>query len=130
MLYASIALAATPLLIAIHVPANGAEICGPCPADWNSSGTVNSQDFFDFLTGFFNGDADFNSDGAANSQDSFGFLNASEHDIGPPRPRNNILRIEEAPPPNVLIVPGAISQTPTELQEIWNRVLQGRCNLP
>jgi hypothetical protein len=48
-----------------------------CPCDFNDSGTLNSQDFFDFLACFFTtgcAGADFNDDGQANSQDFFDFL--------------------------------------------------------
>ncbi len=49
-----------------------------CTPDFNCDGAANSQDFFDFLNGFFASasGADFNGDGAVNSQDFFDFLNA------------------------------------------------------
>ncbi len=50
---------------------------GPvCPADWNNSGAVDSQDFFDYLNSFFESNADFNNDGVTDSQDFFDFMNA------------------------------------------------------
>jgi len=45
-----------------------------CACDWNDSGVLNSQDFFDFLAGFFAENADFNNDNVTNSQDFFDFL--------------------------------------------------------
>jgi hypothetical protein len=45
-----------------------------CPCDWNGSGALNSQDFFDFIGNFFGGGADFNNSGETNSQDFFDFL--------------------------------------------------------
>src|SRR5262249_21737037 len=47
-----------------------------CRADFNLSGSVDSQDFFQFLAAFFAGAADFNADGATTSQDFFDFLGA------------------------------------------------------
>jgi hypothetical protein len=49
-----------------------------CQADFNHSGAVNSQDFFDFLNAFFALDpsADFNHSGSVDSQDFFDFLTA------------------------------------------------------
>lgn len=52
------------------------EYCNPdeCPFDWDGSDKINSQDFFNFLVDFFDGDADFNDDAVANSQDFFDYL--------------------------------------------------------
>jgi probable HAF family extracellular repeat protein len=49
-----------------------------CRADFNGDGIANSQDFFDFLSAFFQqaASADFNADGTVNSQDFFDFLGA------------------------------------------------------
>ncbi|MGE3109109.1 MAG: PQQ-dependent sugar dehydrogenase [Phycisphaerales bacterium] len=46
----------------------------PCPCDWNTDGSLTSQDFFDFLAGFFSDIGDFNNDGMTTSQDFFDFI--------------------------------------------------------
>ncbi len=53
-------------------------IATTCRGDFNASGAVNSQDFFDFLAALFSGqpDGDFNFDAFANSQDFFDFVAA------------------------------------------------------
>ncbi len=49
--------------------------CTPaCPCDWNTDGSLTSQDFFDYVAGFFNGMGDFNEDGDTTSQDFFDFI--------------------------------------------------------
>ncbi|MBC7771119.1 MAG: hypothetical protein H7210_01360, partial [Pyrinomonadaceae bacterium] len=45
-----------------------------CLCDWNAVDGVNSRDFFDFLTDFFENKADYNQDAFMNSQDLFDFL--------------------------------------------------------
>ncbi len=46
----------------------------PCPADYNQSGTLTSEDLFAFLTDWFGGHADFNRSGATDVVDIFDYL--------------------------------------------------------
>ena len=92
------ALSGWQLLVATDVSADGRTIVGQgvnpegceqayvvrlpgattCFADFDNSGLVNSQDFFDFLVAFFAGNsrADMNQDSFINSQDYFDFTAA------------------------------------------------------
>lgn len=61
------------------VPANNlVRFSCRCRADFDNSGSIDSQDFFGFLDSFFIGApaADFNADALINSQDFFDFLGA------------------------------------------------------
>ncbi len=54
----------------------GAFEFGTCDADWNNDASLNSADFFAFVTDYYAGSADFNSNGTTDSQDFFDFLAA------------------------------------------------------
>jgi hypothetical protein len=55
---------------AVHLATGG----GNCGADWNHDDQVTSQDVFDFIHDYFNGNADFNNDGVTTSDDFFLFI--------------------------------------------------------
>jgi hypothetical protein len=65
-------------MMPIVVRGDGVRSPAACPGDVNHDGSINSQDFFDFLSAFFglSPSADFNADGSINSQDFFNFLTA------------------------------------------------------
>lgn len=45
-----------------------------CPCDMSGDGFLTSQDFFDFLNGFFAGTADYDGNGTVDTADFFGFV--------------------------------------------------------
>lgn len=51
-------------------------VCVGPPADWDCNGSVQVQDIFAFLTGWFGGSGDYNADGANTVSDIFAFLTA------------------------------------------------------
>lgn len=61
----------TPTRIGIVVTSNPA-----CPADFNADGVLNTQDFFEFMSAYFDGRANFDGLDGTNSQDFFAFLTA------------------------------------------------------
>jgi hypothetical protein len=65
-----------------------------CPADFNGSGRLESEDYFDYLGAFFDGlaSADYNGDGAVGSQDFYAFL--TDFFAGCPQP---VLSVVDTP---------------------------------
>ncbi|MBC7771319.1 MAG: hypothetical protein H7210_02375 [Pyrinomonadaceae bacterium] len=59
-----------------HGMASTVVVEAACNADWDHSGAVTSQDFFQFTVDFFAESADFNGDGVTSSQDYFDFIAA------------------------------------------------------
>lgn len=52
----------------------GYEPPAPCPADYDQSGAVTSEDLFDFLADWFQGDADYDRSGMTDVADIFQYL--------------------------------------------------------
>ncbi|MCC7389092.1 MAG: hypothetical protein IT431_10025 [Phycisphaerales bacterium] len=61
----------------VYVPFEGLAAGEGCVADWNTDGTVNTQDFLAYLNSWTSGDsrADVNGDGLVNTQDFLVYLN-------------------------------------------------------
>ena len=67
---------AVACIAAITSPASAQPQVRGCPPNWNHDGDLNSQDFFDFLTAFFNSNADYNHDGGTDGDDVIAFFAA------------------------------------------------------
>jgi len=58
----------------LNIVSGVVEVPRACPCDWDGGGSVDSSDFFAFVTAFFAGSADFDCSGATTSQDFFAFV--------------------------------------------------------
>ena len=96
---------AVACIAAITSPASAQPQVRGCPPNWNHDGDLNSQDFFDFLTAFFNSNADYNHDGVTNSQDFFDFIR--DFFLGCPDPRVDGVTPDSARPGDTVVITGS-----------------------